>query len=87
MQVAAEAENWERFVELQQAYQQITAVLPPLSLIRVEPAERAKLVAILQQTQQTLNVLLPLAEARRTYLSGELASTHNAGKLKRTYQP
>lgn len=85
MKVAAEAADWDRFILLQQEYQQINAQLPALN--EVSHAELDTLLPVLQQIQDALQVALPLAQARRTQLSGELAGANNAGKLSRTYQP
>ena len=87
MKMAAETADWDQFISLQHEYQQIAAQLPSLVEIRVDSNDRASLISVLQQIQDALNVALPLADAWRTQLSGELAGINNAGKLSRTYQP
>lgn len=86
MKMAAEAADWDRFILLQQDYQQIAAQLPSLHEVN-RNEERASLIPVLLQIQDALNVALPLADAWRAQLSGELAGINNAGKLSRTYQP
>jgi len=87
MQAAAEAQDWDRFVLLQEDYLQIAADLPQQTALAVSESEQAQLAVVMQQTQAALNVVLPLAQARHAMLAGELAGVHNAGKLNRTYQP
>lgn len=86
MQQAAVAADWDRFVELQRDYQQVSAGLPAIDSLDFDAQDRAKQADILRQVQDSLAVTLPLAEAWRAQLAAELAGAHNTAKLNRTYQ-
>lgn len=87
MREAAEAGDWDHFIELQQNYLQVSASLPKIESLDPQEIGQQQLPDMLQRVQANLNVMLPLAEAWREKLAAELAGTQNAAKLNRIYQP
>lgn len=86
MQAAGAAADWESFISLQQDYQQVLAILPPLTSVDISVEQRLLFKELLQKTQDSLNQVLPLAEQWKSHLASELAGIHNVGKLSRTYK-
>ncbi|MDR3432236.1 MAG: flagellar protein FliT [Rouxiella aceris] len=87
MQNAAESADWDCFLSLQEGFRPIAANLPQHGSFAVNDSEQEQLADLLRQIQVALDIVLPLAQARRAVISGKLAGIHNAGKLNRTYQP
>ena len=85
IRAAAEAGDWDRFLLLQQDYQQAHAALPPLASLRIAETERTELAFLLEGVQASLAAVLPLAQAHKSHLAAELAGIHNAGMLNRAY--
>ncbi|WP_170285806.1 flagellar protein FliT [Propionivibrio limicola] len=85
MQAAANEEDWDRFLRLQEEYQSVAPPLPPLNRVRVPTNQRSQFIALLQDIHAGLNTILPLAQTQRHFLSGELAGLRNSAKLNNAY--
>lgn len=85
MQENAEAGNWESFANMQLTCAQASAELPALDALQVAESERSELVSMLCKIRESLDILLPLAQAHKALLAKELAVAHNSDKLIRAY--
>jgi len=84
MRKAAEAADWDLFLQLQSKYNQAAEILASCS--NMDVMLHAQVAEILRHVQKSLNVILPLANAWREQVGNELAGAHKAAKLNRTYQ-
>lgn len=85
LQAAAEAGDWEGFLQLQQDYLHVVAGLPELGSVKIAESERVELNSVLRQIQAGLDIVLPLAQAHKVQLADELADARKASKLNRAY--
>ena len=85
MQAAAEAGDWDRFLQLQAEYQSAAPPLPPLETVEIPTNQRGQFLSLLQDIGAGLNTILPLAQTQKSFLSGELAGLRNSTKLNNAY--
>lgn len=85
MQAAAEEDDWDKFLLLQQLCLQILSALPAPDSVTVAEPERTELVLLLQNVRASLDIALPLAQKQKAFLASELTGIHNTDKLNRAY--